>query len=1582
MANLENNKDNNEKPIEKQIGKAVDKTIDTVSKAVDDAEHFAEDVAKQAIEDASHYSWWAKLLLYLFYIGLGIVGLFFIVVSLPVTKDWAATKALGSLNKDFGIEISKKNVNLNIFGDVTIEGLEIKDHRGFPFIKAKEYRASSDWFSLLDIGSTNTLAFKSMTLKNADVKIITYKGDSIDNFNRFISKFDDGKPRNPNKPMFQLRSRVQILDSKISIVNQNHTGEESKWLTADHFNLTAPLLKVKGPDVSARINNMTFQTVRWGKKHLVETFSTDFSLTKEKLTFKDLTLNTDHSLLMGDLVLNLDKKTHFADFTNKVFWNMTLKLGSQVSGYDISYFVDRWDNYIPINISGKMDGPLNKFTLNNFLVRGKDVKVQTSKMQVKDLLKGKYHITTDQMSADFTYPDLRAMLPKFISGKMGNFADVFQNIKFNGQADVDPHRVIASGNLITGIGQAEIKSVTLSDYSSKEPKYVGDIFVKDLNVTAFTKNKDVGLITGNINVNGQGFDVNTLSLQTKSDIQRIQIMGKDVHNLSLDGNLAQRKYDGLIVINDDQIKGNVKGLIDFSTKRIQADVKSEIEYLNLNYFGNNANANASVSGIFDGKISMTDINDLNLDASLENLKFTSSDQKFEIPNANVKAFFDNGNRVIDVDAPGAAKGKIVGRFNLGDLAGMAQSGLGNVLVGYLPKKIYKGQNFNLEFDVQQKLISYFLPDVYIPSGAHVKGAYIGDTNDLNLDADVPSLKYVMTKKEEIKEADRALARLNPQYKIEEKAVVTDSAVVDSIHLKINTALHQEQILANIQKIKYSKNIVRDIVLKGTNEDDKILHIASTFKVGNESQDASGKLKEYAVNLNQVTNPNGDIAVRFEPTSVKLNKDTWSVDTSAELNHSIVYRKKQGDFLVSNLRLFSEESSILINGMFKGGKDFDTEIKLDNLQLAKVLAFLPGENSMDIRGIANGSAKIKMNKNDLQPIVDIKVEAIKMSGQDVGNLVLNAKNSSAVNVYDIDAHIASDSGVLGDNNLALHGTINNNTPSPTLDLTTSLKDFNIAFAGEFVKSLFSNLRGKANGEVKISGPLSNVDYSGDISMTGLGFKFIFTGVDYNFADAVIPVSKGLVVLDGLKVNDGRANSSGTIAGAINFENLSSLGINLIIQADDLLLLNTSQKDFDTFWGRVTAKGIINISGLSSKLNIDAKAAVLGGSEFTLNTSTASSVEEFKMLRFLKVDEKTGEVSIEQKVNSGANMNIGLILDVDKNSTVNVLVGDNVGNISVRGMANNLRFNMNRTGMMSMNGVYAVDNGTFVSKAILERTFQIEKGSNIAWDGNVMNPYLNIVANYYRVVTNLGEYLTVGKLQPTNVELQIKIKNKMQELNRQGAIAMDIILPDASSQIREALASKLNTEDEKIKQIGSVLIMNSFNVTSSLDGVTIGNAAVSTGYSMLFKNLASVFNAISNDFQIDMDYIKGDQASNTGDRANTSVNLTLSPRVKIKTGIGIPITRTADVQNNYLSGEGSIEYDVSKANDGSLVLHAYSKPANIGLVVGSNASDNQSYGAGVAYTRSFNKFSELFGKKKNKEKKKNKTDNKAVQDSIRK
>jgi hypothetical protein len=84
-------------------------------------------------------------------------------------------------------------------------------------------------------------------------------------------------------------------------------------------------------------------------------------------------------------------------------------------------------------------------------------------------------------------------------------------------------------------------------------------------------------------------------------------------------------------------------------------------------------------------------------------------------------------------------------------------------------------------------------------------------------------------------------------------------------------------------------------------------------------------------------------------------------------------------------------------------------------------------------------------------------------------------------------------------------------------------------------------------------------------------------------------------------------------------------------------------------------------------------------------------------------------------------------------------------------------------------------------------------------------------------------------------------------------------------------------------------------------------------------------MSNEFQIDLNYVKGDQNSNTGDRANAGVSFELSPRVNVKTGLGIPLSKTENTDtNNYLSGEGSIEYDISKKNDGTLILRGYSKP----------------------------------------------------------
>lgn len=1566
MAKLENNNENkNKKTVSENLGNQVQKTVENVQESVKEASDFAaeaikhpidtaQELGKQAAKDVVSYSWWAKLLLILFWSVLSIVVLVFIAINLPVTKRWAADQALQIVNRDFKAKMSTESVEVDFFGDVTIKGLRIKDYKDVDFIKAREFKANSDWFSLAtNIGKHNSLSFNGLRLIDADIKVITYKGDSISNFIRFTKLFDSGKKADPSKPPFQLNSRLEILDSKVSIVNQNSPGEPGKWLTATNVNLIAPKVKVNGVNIAATINNFSFVTKRWGKSHVVETFSTDFSMTKDFLLLKDLTFNTDHSLLQGDIKFNLHDGS-WADFADKVKWEMDMKLGSQISGYDISYFVTNWDNFIPFNVSGKMTGPLNNFTLDNFLIRNPSVNIATKKMEVKNLLKGNFLIETKALSADFTYKDLKAMMPKFISAKMKNFADDFGKLKYNGSARVNPKEVfVSSGNLITGIGQAQITNFSLREYSSPMPKYSGLAVVKDLNTSVITKNKAVGLISGRFDVNGQSFDVNTMRISTKSQISSIEIMDKEINNLNLDGLLDHRKYKGLITVNDEEVKATVKGLIDFSTKRISADVDADINSLNLNYFTGQAGKQI-VSGKINGKMAMSDLNDLGLDVSVDNVYFANAGKQYHIPHAKINTRAEGGNRIIDVNAPGAVDGQISGKFNLADLSGMVQNGLAKILVGPAPRKLYRGQKFNLNFDIEQGLVALFMPDLQLSQGAKVVAGYDGDSNNLVLDLDAASMRYIMTKQQEITDADRALAEANPNYKINDRLVITrDSAMVDSIKVRINTASLDQQIYAKINRLQYNQNILKDIILTGQNDNNTQLKIAASFKHGSPQDEEDENLKNYTVNFNQSSNEFGDYVFRFEPTEVNFNNVKWAIDTNPALDHSITYRKKTADFEIRNLRIYSDESSLQVNeATFKSAKDFYLDAEVSNFAVGKILEMTPNGNTMDIKGLANGNVKIRMDQSTLQPLVDLTVDDIMMNGNDMGDITISATNSFSLNVYDVDVKVTS-AGIIGNNNLHLTGTVNNNTATPTIDLNAELDEFDLSFAQQFVQTVFGNMRGKATGDLKINGTMKNLDYSGNIALKDFGLKLLFTGVDYSFDNTTIDLTKGLAILNNIGVHDGRANSKGTISGLIRFETLSSMGISLLMRADNLLMLDTTQKDYDLFWGRVYGQGELFVDGPVSALSLSTpNMKALNGSNFTFNSASTSNVEEFKMLRFLQ-ENKSGLVVLEEKKKTGANMDIDFTLDVDKGTNVNVLVGDDVGNINVKGVADDLRFRMSRAGNIELSGDYIVENGTFVSKAILNRTFQIQKGSSISWDGNAMTPTLDITANYVRTVSNAGQYLNIG-VGPINVLLQAKITNTLNDPD----VKLGVTALDVSSQVKEALATRINqAEGEDVLQFGSILLLNSFNTSSSTVSLDAAGLAESSGYNLALKQLGSIINTMSSEFQIDLNYVRGDLGSNTGDRANAGLSFALSPRIEVKTGLGIPLNQTEGTTQNYLSGEGSIEYDISKKNDGTLILRGYSKPTNIGMGNGTvitNGSANQAYGGGIVWSKSFNSF----------------------------
>ncbi len=230
MANLENKNTNNEDP-----------NIDTL-------------VSKKKS------SLFLRIINYLFFGILGFVVLLFIAINLPVTKRYIANEAIDFLNKDLKMGMSIEDIDINFLGDVTIKGLRLKDYKNYEFVKAKELRVDSDWFALAF--NTRDIKFNQATIIDPVIRVITYKGDSISNFIRYVDNFDDGKPRDPKKKPFKMGMKIDLINGIASIINENSPGEAGRWLDARNVNLNVTSLKVEGPDVFADIRNFKFITKR------------------------------------------------------------------------------------------------------------------------------------------------------------------------------------------------------------------------------------------------------------------------------------------------------------------------------------------------------------------------------------------------------------------------------------------------------------------------------------------------------------------------------------------------------------------------------------------------------------------------------------------------------------------------------------------------------------------------------------------------------------------------------------------------------------------------------------------------------------------------------------------------------------------------------------------------------------------------------------------------------------------------------------------------------------------------------------------------------------------------------------------------------------------------------------------------------------------------------------------------------------------------------------------------------------------------------------------------------------------------
>lgn len=1432
-----------------------------------------------------------------------------IAIQMPAVQTRIASYVVTELNDTFGTRINVDRVNIDFFGDVNLYGVSTEDNHDVEFIAIDRVEAKVSLWGL--IRNPNNITIKKLTLYKPEVQVITYKGETLSNFMDLIAKFS--KKEKTEQSDFLLRGDVEILNGKLLIQNQNL--ENQNWINAQKFNALIEKFRYENDEIWANLKFMKFEAERNDENYIVENFAGDFHYSDKEIRFDQLNLKTTDSELNGHIVFSYNSQAELKDFVNKVQWDAEFKEDSKVNFKDIRYFVKNFDKNSTVEVLGKVSGTLNDLRLNEFQLKGDGAFIAANDLYLTEMTNGdKIVISTKNVKLKTSYSELNQLLPTFISSRIPDFMSRFGTMDYLGDFNLNPKEININGNAITALGNADMK-VALTDYRNTM-RYKGTVIADNINLKQITEVKELGFIKGKMDFDGVGTDIKTLKLTANGQLAYFDLMDKRYQNVTVNGKLEQQIFNGLLSIKDPQLNANYDGSFDFSGKTMKLNFKSNVNHINLDYLGLTKNLNANVRTDIDGDFTFSNIDDFLGNLDIRNLHFTSKTDTVDIPEAHLVSSRTDGNQNLELDIPGFLKGEIHGNYRLSQLPDAIMNAVGTTtLLTYEAKKIDANQSFVFYFEVDQDLFSLIDPRIQIAPGTIVDGQV--DTNTNSLIAELSSTE-----------------------------IGFDGFNLYNPLINIDTSKNTEPIYLRSDSVAAKGVMIYNMDLYTTPIQDSML-VKTTFQIG----------KEFPVNVDlnlfHTLDEDKNLVFGFSPSTINVDETDWHLNPNNDRNSNrVTINFDKNYYKLQNVLLESEGQKLLLDGYYASATDYQLNADLEKLVLSKLLPKgLLGNLSVD--GIANGNIDIIRSKDEFKPLMELKVDSLELNKFALGDLGINGVYNVEQNVFDLELFLEQQQVQV----LYVNGYIDNKPATPEINLAASLDDLDFKFVGGFLAAAMSNVRGMVSGEMKFTGPIDSPNFDGMLDMKDLGFTVDYLNVDYAF-DGVntVPVSKqsggqGIIQLDQLAFRDTKYNSKGNVDGFLLFRDFASWYLNLAFNTDNLLVMNTNMKHNELFYGRIFGAGVFTLEGPPERLNIEANALVNEGSELTINTGATKLESESSLVRFIPEGAK------EEDDGTPKGMEIDLTITASPLTTINLII-DPVTNdmVTANGSTEDLKFHLSRTGNMSIDGTYTLESGTYQLRQIplLNRDFDIQSGSYVRWNnGTAFDADMNIVANYERTVSNVYEYAGVGQSQTYDVTLGIVISESLKDPQ----MDFTLTIPKGGSDIQSAVDYKFNLDpDEKMIQFGSILLFGQFNTNSES---VLAAGATSAGAGLALKQLGGILSSLltGGGVSIGMDYVAGSELSSTSDRFKGMLTVDLSPRWTFNGAVGVPVGNT--YQGDTATGEAEIQWDVSDDMDKSVVVNFFTRPTNFGVQGAGNGNTNfQSFGAGIVYKTSFDRFSEIF------------------------
>ncbi len=1435
-----------------------------------------------------------KIVLRVFLVLLVLFGTLLILFSIPAVQTQAAKYVTDRLNRTYDTDINIDRLGLKWNGDVNLQGVLINDHHQDSLIYARSIATS-----VISVNNiiNGTMDLGSVDLESPGLYIKKYQGEGSDNLSIFSKQFSSGKP-STGQEFILSTPNIAINDGHFRYVDENLNTPK----VLDYKNLHADIddFTLKGDVVDAYINDLGFNAIRG---YQIETLEGQVHYDPEAIWLHDFTLSTAASVISGDI--NLDTSNNaLSDFNNEVEIDAAFAKAN-ISTSDIKPFYDGLASNKMLRFKGSLKGTLNDFEVSDLDLEGLNNSKIRGDVTFKNLMDGEdFLIEGDYTLLQSNYFDLKALLPSVLASlpqelmKMGN-------MRYSGYNKVTSETLQARGLLNANLGQADVNLTLDGIQNTDTATYKGHVQLFDFSIGELIDEPKLGKVSLDIDVDGAGLIQEVLDTQLSGTISKISYNGYTYDNIDVFGNLKTPVFNGELFVNDEHLKMDLQGLIDVTKAINNYDFTADITYADLNGLGLVKDSIAILKGEVLMDMKGTGISDAFGKIAITDASYSNSKDSYTFTDFTITSSFDEKRvRTIEVNSPDIISGTVTGIYDFDQVVPLFENAIGSLYTNYQPEVTTEGQYMDFDFTLKNKIVEIFVPEINFEPRTLIRGSVVSNDSEFKLTFKSPRIEAFGNMAEDI---EVRVDNKNPLY---------------------NTYISADSINAGFYAVS-EFNLI-NVTLKDT------LFMRSEFKGGKRNDDL------FNLSLYHTINQEGKSVLGFKRSEIEFKDNLWYINQANDANNSVVFDNNLKDINIRTLVLSHKDERIDLSGKIKDSTYKDIKANFTNVDLSKIT---PEIENIDLAGRVNGELDLLQKEGAYYPNSSIIIDSLGINDSYLGVLDLEIEGNASLSRYEVKSNLKNETL----KSLAATGSIDLGGEASSIDLDVVLQDFDLKPFDPLGQDVISNIRGLVSGNAKVSGSYKNPDIDGRLRLKDAGLKIPYLNVDYDFKGiSQVDLNKQQFIFKSIALEDVKEKTRGTLNGSISHDAFSDWELDLAINTNRLLVLNTKEEIESLYYGTAFISGEASLKGPTDNLVIDVLASTEEGTVFYVPIDDTEAIGDNSYIHFLSPEEKAARINgefVNTQVNSGLSLNFDL--DVDTDALIEIVV-DKRNGTKLRGRgAGNLLIEVNTNGKFNMWGDFIVYDGKFDFRYGVAKQFDVVPLGNIRWEGSPERALLDLSATY-RTQANpsiLLENPSVNRKIP--VEVVINLNGEL----LQPDIEFEINFPNAGSTVTSELDFRLSDRNTRELNAISLVSQNTFLSATTVSTAGVVNNAFETGSSILSGLL---FNNDDGVFDVSLDLVSADRNPEFQSAGRVGITLAtqITDRVLINGKVGVP---TGGVSESVIVGD--VEVDFLLNEDGTLRAKVFNRQSDIQFI---GETEGYTQGAGISYAVDFNSFKGLLRK----------------------